>query len=79
MIPINPFINNQIPYGNQPQINNNPNNFQQQFTNFIQNFQQNSNISPQQVVQNMLNNGQMSQEQFNQCRQMANMLTGKNL
>lgn len=78
MIPINPFINNQIPYGNQPQINNNPNNFQQQFNQFVQNFRQ-SNITPQQAVQNMLNSGQMTQEQFNQYRQMANMLTGKNL
>lgn len=29
-------------------------------------------------VQGMMNNGTMSQQQFEQCRQMANMLTGKN-
>ena len=53
--------------------------FQQQFQMFQQQFQG----SPQQnnyqsMVQGMMNNGTMSQQQFEQCRQMANMLTGKN-
>lgn len=69
MIPVNP-INNPL---SQFQ------NFQQQFNNFAQTFQQqNQGINPQFVVQNMLNNGQMSQQQFNACRVMANQITGMN-
>lgn len=83
MIPFNPMFNNAVPYGNQPQAMNNPManfmNFQQQFNNFAQNFQQqNQGVSPQQMVQNMLNNGQMSQQQFNTFRMMANQMTGMN-
>lgn len=53
--------------------------FQQQFGQFAQQFQggqQQNNF--QGMVQGMMNNGTMTQEQFEQCRQMANMLTGKN-
>lgn len=69
MIPVNPM--------NSPlsQFQN----FQQQFNNFAQTFQQqNQGVNPQFVVQNMLNNGQMSQQQFNACRVMANQITGMN-
>ena len=52
------------------------NGFQQRFNSFAQNFQQQSQISPQQRVQQLLDSGQMSQEQFNQLSQIANMLTG---
>ena len=34
--------------------------------------------NPQQKVQELLNSGQMSQQQFEQLRQMANQITGKN-
>lgn len=50
---------------------------QNQFQNFVNQFKQNSNISPQEKVQQLLDSGQMSQEQFNNLRQMANQLTGK--
>lgn len=50
---------------------------QNQFQNFVNQFKQNSNITPQQRVQQLLDSGQMSQEQFNNLRQMANQLTGK--
>lgn len=53
-------------------------NFQQQFNQFAQRFRQSGQISPQQIVQNMLNSGQMTQEQFNQLRAIANQITGKN-
>ena len=43
-----------------------PMNMIQQFNNFCQNFQGN----PQQQVQNMLNSGQMTQEQYNQLNNM---------
>lgn len=53
-------------------------NFQQQFNQFAQQFRQSGQIPPQQIVQNMLNSGQMTQEQFNQLRAIANQITGKN-
>lgn len=69
MIPVNPMNNPLFQFQN----------FQQQFNNFAQTFQQqNQGINPQLVVQNMLNNGQMSQQQFNACRVMANQITGMN-
>lgn len=43
-----------------------PMNMIQQFNNFCQTFQG----SPQQQVQNMLNSGQMTQEQFNRLNSM---------
>lgn len=56
-------------------LNNNTNfgqfgnfmNFMNQFNQFKQNYSGN----PQQQVQNLLNSGQMSQEQFNKLAQMA--------
>lgn len=51
-------------------------NFMQQFNQFKQNALSNG-LNPQQQVQQLLNSGQMSQEQFNQLRDMANMITGK--
>lgn len=64
---MNPFYNPQgvMPMGNGP--------FQnmmamiQQFNQFRSNFQGN----PQQKVQELLNSGKMTQEQFNQLSQMA--------
>jgi hypothetical protein len=49
-------------------------NFQQQFGNFAQ---QMGNQNPQQMVEQLLASGRMSQEQFNQLSQMANMITGR--
>lgn len=56
----------------------NPMQLMQQFQQFRQNFmQQNPNANPQAMVQQLLNSGRMSQQQFEQFRKMANMLTGK--
>lgn len=49
-----------------------PNIFQQ-FQQFISNFRG----DPKQKVQELLNNGQMTQEQFDQFSSIANQLTGK--
>ena len=58
----------------------NPQQFQRKFDEFTQNFQKNyGNISPQQMVQNLLNQGKMTQAQFNQYRNMANRITGMNM
>ena len=42
----------------------------QQFIQFKKNF----NGNPQQIVQNMINSGKISQAQVNQCAQKANQL-----
>ena len=42
----------------------------QQFLQFRKNF----NGNPQQIVQNMLNSGKISQAQVNKCAQQANQL-----
>lgn len=47
---------------------NNPLAMIQKFNEFRQNF----TGDPRQIVQNLLNSGQMSQAQFNQLSQMAN-------
>ena len=62
----NPFPNRnqQIPNG---QLN--PLAKMQEFKQFVQDFQG----DPQQKVQQMLNSGQMTQEQFNQLNNMWNM------
>lgn len=37
------------------------------------------NISPQEKVQQLLNSGQMTQQQFEKLRGIANQITGQNL
>lgn len=53
----------------------NPQMFLQKFNEFRENFR-NSGNNPQQMVQQLLNEGKMSQEQFNQYRDIANQLLG---
>lgn len=57
-------------YGSQPSM-------QEQFLQFAQQFRQSGQVSPQMVVQQLLQSGRMSQEQFQQYSQMANMITGR--
>lgn len=52
--------------------------FMSRFNQFRQNFQQ-SGVDPKQKVQELLNSGQMSQDQFNTLRMMANQITGKRM
>lgn len=52
-------------------------NFQRSFNSFAQQFNNQGSQNPQQVVQNLLNNGQMTQDQFNQIRDIANAITGQ--
>ena len=47
-------------------------NFINQFNQFCQNFGNQQN--PQAIVQQLLDSGQMSQQQFNQLSQMANQI-----
>ena len=44
---------------------------------FLEFAKQYSNSNPREIVQNLLYNGQMSQEQFNQFSKIANSLTGR--
>ena len=55
------------------------NNFQAQFNAFKQRFMMQNNVTPQQKVQELLDSGQMTQQQFDQLRMLANQITGKNL
>lgn len=62
------FGNNKSRTSNAQAPFNNPMQVLQEFNNFKTQFQG----DPKQKVQEMLNNGQMSQEQFNQLSMMAN-------
>lgn len=52
------------------------NNFMNQFGAFQKQFNQSAQLSPQQIIQQKIQNGQISQEQFNAMAQMANMMMG---
>ena len=51
-------------------------NFQNQFNNFQK---QMGGINPQAAVQQLLNSGQMSQQQFNQICGLANQIMGRRM
>lgn len=63
--------NGGVPDLGNPQMN-------QQFGNFLQGLDANVRNSPYQTVQQLINSGRMSASQFEQFRQMANRMTGKN-
>lgn len=54
------------------------NNFQAQFANFANQFRNGPNVDFQQMVQQKLDSGQMTQEQFEALRQQVNQMTGMN-
>ncbi len=56
----------------QPQPMQRPN-FMQQLSQFASSL----NGNPQQMVQNLIQSGQMSQQQFQQYAQLANQITGR--
>lgn len=68
-----------FPFQQNPQTNPLMNNFgnMQNFVNQFSAFKQNiskQGLNPQMVVQNMLNNGQMTQSQFNQLSSLADQI-----
>lgn len=67
------FANPNTPMGN---MFGGFNNFQQNFMNFANQVRQ-SGQSPEMMVRQLLNSGQMTQEQFNQFSSMANQITGR--
>lgn len=58
------------------QFGGNQNNPMSQFMSEFQRFQQTVK-DPRKAVENLLQSGQMSQQQFNQLSQMANQLMGR--
>lgn len=65
-------LNGKIQNGPVPQPS-----FQEQFLNFARQFNASGQMSPQMVVQQLMQSGRMSQEQFQQYSQIANMITGR--
>lgn len=76
-------------FGNQQQFNqfmrtgqmnqNQQVGFNQALNAFGQNFQQQMpNQDPQQIAMQLINSGQMSPQMFENCRKIANSLTGMN-
>lgn len=60
-----------------PQFN--PQNLDFQLQQMAQNVRQNfGGLSPKEVVQRMLDSGQMTQQQYNEIRQKANQILGTN-
>lgn len=57
-------------------MNGNPLNMIQQFQNFVSNFQR-TNQDPRQVVQDLLNNGKMTQQQYNKLSDMARSILNR--
>ena len=55
---------------------NNFGQFMQNFNQFAQQFRQ-QNTDPRQRVQELLNSGQMTQQEFEELRQVANQITGR--
>lgn len=68
---MNPFQQQMISrvMGNNPMV--------KRFSQFVQNFQK-MNKNPQQAVQELLNSGEMSQQQYESLRRQANSIMGTN-
>ena len=52
-------------------------NLQSRFNQFVQNFKQGGK-DPKEQIQELLNSGKMTQQQYNQLRQVANRFLGTN-
>lgn len=66
-------------YGNMMNVGQNVGQNDPGFANMVQRFnqwRQGFQGNPQQMVQQMLNSGQMSQQQFGQLQQMARQIMG---
>lgn len=54
-----------------------PQAFQQRLSAFAENFRRSSNLTPEQMVRQLMSSGQMTQDQFNRLSQIANTIVGK--
>ena len=57
---------------------NNPADFQNKFNQFVQNYRGQWNQDPKERVQELLDSGRMTQEQYNKFREIANSFLGTN-
>lgn len=57
-----------IPFGSIP-------NFMKNYKQFISQAQQQMGNDPNKIIQNMMNNGMVSQQQYNQAQAIANKLS----
>lgn len=57
---------------------NNMMDFQDKFNKFVQDYKGQWNQDPKERVQQLLDSGKMTQEQYNQLRQFANKFLGTN-
>ena len=57
---------------------NNIMDFQNKFNKFVQDYKGQWNQDPKEKVQQLLDSGKMTQEQYNQLRQFANSFLGTN-
>ena len=65
-------------YGNPLDAYGGQQNFQNTVANIAANLR-NQGLNPEQVAKQLLNSGQMNQQQFNKFRGIANLLTGMHL
>lgn len=73
------YFNNPNQNGNFLSRFGNMQNFNRQLNSFKQQMDQQGNTNYEQMVQQLIDSGKMSQEQFNYYRAIANHITGKNL
>lgn len=74
------FLNSNYP-GSFQNVNRQPMGFQNSmspFQMFVSMFKQTSQCTPEETVKQMLQDGRMTNEQFQQLSQMANMIMGSN-
>ena len=57
---------------------NSPWDLQNKFNKFVQDYKSQWNQDPKERVQQLLDSGKMTQQQYNQLRQVANMFLGTN-
>ena len=57
---------------------NSPWELQNKFNKFVQEYKSQWNQDPKERVQQLLDSGKMTQQQYNQLRQVANMFLGTN-
>lgn len=55
---------------------NNPIEFMEKFSQFVQDYNKNYGQDPKEKVQQLLDSGQMSQEQYDKLRNIANQMLG---
>lgn len=67
---MNPLLMNNLP---QPPTQSQPQNFMER----LQQFSRSISGNPQQIVQNLISSGRMTQQQFQQYAQTANQILGR--